>query len=356
MKGFYLCKENGLAGVYTVCLGLLIRFREMGLRAGYFKPLGYRYLQAGETVTDEDAFHAKKIMGLEDNLDELCPVILTSQLVREVMGAHPEDYRARIKEAFERVSRDKDVVVIQGALNTRQGWLMGLSCHHLAETLDVPVVIVERFDDAMLADNVLAARERFGQRFLGVIFNKIPARRSSFFEDYLKPRLEKEGVRIFGKIPEESRLRSVTVRELSTHLGGNLLTGEMALDREVNEVVVGAMTAEHALNVFRRKRNFCLVTGGDRSDIQLAAMEAGAGCIVLSGNLHPSPIIVSKAREMGIPMLLVGTDTFTTAENVELIIRTTRSYEGEKIERLGELVKKHVDVEGILDALGIPRP
>jgi BioD-like phosphotransacetylase family protein len=353
MKGFYLCTEGGIAGIHTLCLGLLLRFREMGLRVGYFKPLGYRYFTEGDTITDEDAFHMKKILELEEGLEDICPVVLTSQVVREAMGTCCEDYGARIKEAYHRVSVGKDLVVIHGALNTRQGWLLGISCYQLAEVLDVPVVLVERFDDAMLADNVLAARERFGHRFAGVIYNMIPPERSSFFRNHLKPRLEREGIRVLGDIPTERLLRSVTVRDLSVSLGGDLLTGEVAQDKLVEEVLVGAMTPEHALNVFRRKKNFCVVTGGDRSDIQLAAMEAGAGCIILSGNLYPSPIIVSKAREMGVPIILVGTDTFSTAERVELMIRTARSYERSKVERLKELVAAHVDVVGILGNLGL---
>lgn len=353
MKGIYLCSERRGAGIHTVCLGLFLRFRELGLNPGYFKPLGYSYFHEGELVHDEDALNMKRILGLEDDLEDICPVIITSELVREAMGTRCEDYATRVKDAYARVSRGKDVMVVHGAMNTRQGWLLGISGYHLAESLDLPVILVERFDDVMLADNVLAAREWFGHRFRGVIYNMIPGKRQSFFRDHLRPRLEREGVRVFGEIPMESLLRSVTVSDLSSSLGGELLTGEVAQEKLVEEVVVGAMNPEHALNVFRRKRNFCVVTGGDRSDIQLAAMEAGAGCIVLSGNLHPSPIIVSKAREMGVPIILVGTDTFSTAENVEQVIRTGRSYQPSKIERLRELITGYVDVEGILEVIGL---
>ncbi len=353
MKGLYLCTEGGFAGVHTLCLGLIIHIREAGLKAGYIKPLGFRYFHEGNLLTDEDAVLMKKTLELEEDLKDICPVVLTSQLVREAMVTNAEDCSARIVEAYDRISSGKDVVIVHGALNTRQGWLLGISGYHLAKALDLSVLLVERFDDAMLADNVLAARDRFGERFIGVVFNMIPRERTTFLKDYLKPRLESMGVRVFGEIPLESVLRSITVRELTSSLGGNLLTGDVALERQVEEVVVGAMNPEHALSVFRRKRNFCVVTGGDRSDIQLAAMEAGAGCIVLSGNLHPSPIVVSRAKEKKVPMILVGSDTFTTAENVELLIRTARSYEKSKVERLRDLIGAHVDIMGILKAIGI---
>ena len=38
-------------------------------------------------------------------------------------------------------------------------------------------------------------------------------------------------------------------------------------------MLVGAMSVESALSYFRRKPNKAVITGGDRADIQLAALE-----------------------------------------------------------------------------------
>ena len=119
--------------------------------------------------------------------------------------------------------------------------------------------------------------------------------------------------------------------------------------------MVGAMSQEHALSVFRKRSNFCVVTGGDRSDIQLAAMEAKARCIILTGNLYPSSIVLGKADELGIPVILVATDTFTTAERAEMIIRSARTHEASKIARLRELVDRCIDMPRLYGLAGIRR-
>jgi BioD-like phosphotransacetylase family protein len=41
--------------------------------------------------------------------------------------------------------------------------------------------------------------------------------------------------------------------------------------------MVGAMSAENALSYFRRKAHKVVITGGDRPDIQLAALETSTG-------------------------------------------------------------------------------
>ena len=49
--------------------------------------------------------------------------------------------------------------------------------------------------------------------------------------------------------------------------------------------MLGAMGAELALKFFRTKPDKIVITGGDRADIQLAALETDTKCLVLTGNL-----------------------------------------------------------------------
>jgi BioD-like phosphotransacetylase family protein len=172
-------------------------------------------------------------------------------------------------------------------------------------------------------------------------------------EELLSPYLEREGIPVLGAVPSDRMLRSINVGDLAHLIDGRVLCGEDFLDNMVEDIVVGAMSAEHALSIFRKRRNICVVTGGDRSDIQLAAMESGARCLILSGNLHPSSIILGKAEEMGIPIILVSSDTFTTAERAEMIIRSARTHEEVKLKRLEELLSCCLDYQRLYELAGI---
>lgn len=353
MVRIYLSSEIGLSGIHTICIGLGLYVKDMGLKLGYMKPLGYRYYREGDRATDEDVAFMRNTLGLEEDLDDLCPVLLTPKLAREGLTGGPNGYLEKVRRSFERVSRQKDVVLLQGAFTSRQGWFLGLSAYQLARALDARVLLVERFDDALLADNVLACRDQYGDNLMGVIYNIVPPVRSSFVDEFIAPRLEEEGIPILGNVPFDHVLRSIEVGELARMIDGKVLSGEANLGNSVEEVLVGAMGHEYAINVFRKHRNICVVTGGDRSDIQLAAMRANARCLILSGNLYPSNAVLSKAEEQGLPIVLVEGDTFSTAERVEAIIRSARTHGEKKVKRVERLIDSHVDLERLFSLAGL---
>ncbi len=353
MVCLYLTSEVGLSGLHTMCIGLGMRFREENLRVGYIKPVGHRYYLVDGKVTDEDAAFMCQTLQLEEDLDDLCPVMLTPQLVFEHYHEGAEDLLARVQGAFERVSKGKDLVIAQGAYTSLQGRFFGLSAYQLAPVFGARVILVERFDDAFLADNVLAARDDFGASLMGVIYNIIPPIRESFVEEIITPNLEREGIPVLGRVPSDRLLTSINVGDLSKLLEGRVLSGEAYLDNLVEDIVVGAMGQEHALSIFRKRHNLCVVTGGDRTDIMLAAMEAKARCLLLSGNLYPSSIILGKAEELGIPVIMVASDTFTTAERADTIIKSARTHEKKKLERLRELIDSFVDLRRLRELAGI---
>jgi hypothetical protein len=351
MSVIYLVSETGLSGLHTLSIGLARCLGKRGFKVGFIKPVGNMYFEAEGRVCDEDAALARSTLDLEEDLDDLCPFVVTPQSLWEGVGRE-EEIRARILSSFGRVKEGKDIVLVQGAFSSRQGWLLGISAYHLAPLLEARVLLVERYDDASLGDNVLCARRWWEERFVGAVFNMVPAARGPFVEEFLKPRLEEKGVPVLGVLPLERRLRSVSVSNLAQSIHGELLCGEGNLDRMVEDVVVGAMTPEHAMGIFRKKRNYCVVTGGDRSDIQLAAMQAHAACLVLTGNLHPSPVVLGRAEEEGVPVILTSGDTFSTAEKVELVLRSARIHEPSKVKLAESLVEEHVDLQRLLSIVG----
>ncbi len=354
MKAVYLISEQGFSGLHTLSLGLGLRLQKDGFKVGFIKPLGNLYLKEGDAVTDADAFFLLEMLGLDETLKDACPIVLTPQLVNNALVGERQDYLSIVKKAFKRVSEDKDVVLIQSPMSARQGAFLGLSSYELAPQLEAKVLMVERFNDSLIADNVLHAKSVLGERMLGVIFNMISPGRQSFAQDMLAKYLEETArIPVLGMIPEDRLLKSISIRELATSLHGEVLSGEEALDNLVEGVIVGAMGPEHAISFFRKRKGECVVTGGDRSDIQLAALEANLPCLILSGHLYPSPIILGKADEMGVPVILVNDDTLTAAEKTDMVIKTARTRGPKKLDRLSELLDIYVDVDRFYRLIGL---
>jgi hypothetical protein len=88
-----------------------------------------------------------------------------------------------------------------------------------------------------------------------------------------------------------------------------------------------------------------VITGGDRTDIQLAAMETSTTCLILTGNLHPSSLIIKQADAMQVPVLLVPGNTMETVETLDRIFGKTRLGQQSKLDLFQKLVSEHVDLE-----------
>lgn len=143
-------------------------------------------------------------------------------------------------------------------------------------------------------------------------------------------------------------LAGVTVTELADELGADVLTSAPT-DAYVERFLVGAMSGEAALRHFRRTRNAAVITGGDRSDIHTAALEApGVACLVLTGGFEPPGAVLGRAEEAGVPVLVVQSDTLTAVDRAENVVHSGRVRDARTVERVRELLFEHADVDLLL--------
>ena len=111
------------------------------------------------------------------------------------------------------------------------------------------------------------------------------------------------------------------------------------------------MNVNAALKYFRKRRNMAVVTGGDRVEIQLAALESSTQCLILTGQLPPPPFILTKAEDLEIPILSVDLDTLTTVEIVDRTFGQVRLHEPIKVQCIRELMNTHFDNDRLLSQL-----
>lgn len=90
-----------------------------------------------------------------------------------------------------------------------------------------------------------------------------------------------------------------------------------------------------------------MITGGDRSDILMAALSTDTSCLILTGGLHPSKPVLAKAEDLQVPVLLVGHSTMATAEMVDSLIAKIDPDDTEKVELIADLVRRHVNTHAI---------
>ena len=354
MVTLYITSTETFSGKSALCVGLAKRLRCDGFRIGYMKPMstGVR-LAAG--LVDEDAEFFKQTFGLPDSLEDMVPVGITPHTVEAILkGEEETDFVGKLKAAYERIAKGRDVVVLEGGCNLREGHLVGLPMAQVADLLGARELVVIKYnDDLQVLDDALAVRESLGASLIGVVLNAIPRQRMPFVQEAVKPALEERGIPVLAVLPQERLLLSISVGELAEFLSGKILCGEDKVDELVEHLMVGAMSVDSALTYFRRKPNKAVITGGDRPDIQLAALETSTKCLILTGNLRPSPIILGRAEEVGVPMILVRQDTLTAVEVIERFFGKTRFHLDKKVRRFEEMLEDRFDFDRLYDALGL---
>lgn len=353
MTTLYIGSTETFSGKSALCVGLAKRFERDGLRIGYMKPVstGQR-LAAG--LVDEDAEFFKQTFDLPDALEDMVPVGIGPRTVERILqGKVSEDPVARLEAAYQEIVQNRDIVILEGGRNLREGYLIGLTTFQIVKKLQARTLIVVKYvEDLQMLDDALTAKERLGESLIGVVLNAIPRQRMPFVQEMIKPVLEDRGVPVLAVLPQERLLLSISVGELAGFLNGTILCGADKVDELVEHLMVGAMSVDSALTYFRRKPNKAVITGGDRPDIQLAALETSTKCLILTGNLRPSPIILGRADEVGVPMILVRQDTLTAVEVIERFFGKTRFHLEKKIERFEEMLEDRFDFETMYATLG----
>jgi len=349
----YIASIGSYAGKSLTALVMGLGLRDRGRKVSYFKPVGTLPVREGGALTDEDALFVARALGFEGPVGALCPVLLTDELSEQALRGEVGDLDQRILDAYRTVSQGADVTIIGGVGDLSRGALVNLSGGRVAELLESRVLLVARYQSETSVEDLLLAADLLGERLAAVAFNYVPPQALDHVSGVVREYVERRGIPVLGAVPRDEVLGSVTVRELAEQLDAKVLCCENRLDELVKHFVIGAMNVASAVKYFREREDKAVITGGDRPDIQLAALQTPTKAVILTGNLHPSSVIVKRAQQVGVPMLLVGADTLSTVERIESIVGKLRVRERVKVERARQLLEKNLDFDRLFAIIGI---
>jgi uncharacterized protein len=353
MATLYVASTETFVGKSAVCVGLLERARRDGFAIGYMKPVSVAVSRAEDVVIDDDAAFIRQHFNLPDPLDRIAPVLVTPSVIERILRGQAPDFSRRLRESYMAISRDKDFVVLEGANHWAEGSLVDLPADQLTDMFQAPVLLISRYRGTVALDAILAVQRYIGDRLVGVLLNQIEEPQFEFARTRVVPFLEQRGVPVLGLIGQDPQLAGVTVGELLEYLGGQLIGSPAWLVKLVEHLMIGAMSAAAALNHFRRRENKAVFTGGDRTDIQLAALETSTSVLVLTGNIRPAATVIDRAEECAVPIILLADDTLTAVDRSERIFGHIRFKQEAKISRFTTLLDQHFDFARLYDELGM---
>jgi BioD-like phosphotransacetylase family protein len=345
------------SGKSAVVLGLTQQLRRKGVSFSFGKPLATcldseEIHQPGDPLLDADVRFIGATLGLDNtqlipSLAVLEPASAEQRLLSGDVG--PVGGVKTLQAALQEDGRG--LVILEGAGRLSEGWLFGLGLVPLARALQAVVVLVHPWQDSRDVEPLLEVHSQLGPLLAGVVINGVPPEALASMKQDLTPALERIGLPVLGVMPRSPLLRSVTVDELSRRLQARVLCSRERLDLLVETLSIGAMNVNSAMEFFRRRRNMAVVTGADRTDIQLAALEASTQCLILTGVGEPLPQLLSRAEELEVPVLKVDHDTLTTVEVVEAAIGHVRLHEVVKATYAMRLVEENCHFERLFERL-----
>jgi hypothetical protein len=332
------------AGKTTVMVGMAKAWNK---KIGYLKPFGDRLIYNKKRLWDYDSALIANTFALSENPEDMSIGFDHSKL-RYMYDEKVT--REKVLDLAANMAQGKDLLFVEGGRDLAYGISVYLDAVSLARYLGGNLVIVISGDENTVFDDITYVKKNMdlsGINFKGIIINKVQ-NMDDFKETYL-PQIQKIGVPVLGVIPYQKDLTYFSVSYLSERLFAKVVTGEGHLNRTVKNIFIGAMSVNAALQQpLLKKEGILMITGGDRTDMILVALDYQVTGIILTNNVVPPSHIISKATERKVPMLMVPYDTYETARRIDSMEPLMTKDDKQKIELLGKLIQENVNIQEIV--------
>jgi uncharacterized protein len=352
-KYLLIASTEAYSGKTATILGLSFLSLERDISIGYGQPLATNFAHNDDNIKQtEDSNFIATTLELSSNQAKSPFLFLNRQTINQrLKGKDQKDYTQTLQEYVKQI--EGDLVILEGPGNLWEGSIFNLSVPEIAEVVDASILLVARYHPLLMVGSLVTAKNFLGDRLLGVVINDISPTELETAKETIKPYLDSHGIPVLGMIPKDRILNSVSVREIATRLNAQVLCCSEHLDWMVESLSIGAMNVNSALGYFRQRENMAVVTGGDRAELQMAALETSTQCLILTGRIPPKELIIERAENLEIPILSVDTDTLTTVEIIDNAFGKVPIQEAIKVRQIQHLMRQHFDIDRLLKQLGL---
>ncbi|MCG6202677.1 phosphate acetyltransferase [Psychromonas antarctica] len=355
-------------GVTSVSLGMVRAMERQGVAVNFFKPIAQP--RAGDTGPERSTTTLRN--GSSINPPEPFPIKYAENLIS---SGSTSELLENIVERFRQGTKESDVIIVEGLVPTDKHQFANDINYSIAKALNAKMVFVTQPSNdtsQQLKERIEIAVSSFGgkenNRIAGCIINKvgapvdehddtrpdltemfdIPSGPSSSNLEVLQM-FSKSPLPILGCIPWSAELIAPRVKDLAIHLGAQILNKGDLDNRRLQRVTFCARSIPNMIEHF--KAGSMLVTSGDRSDVIIAASLAvmngmKIGCLLLTGDYPPEDEVMKlckRAMEAGLPILLIKSNTWQTAQRLQNFNMEIPVDDIERIDKVQEYIASHID-------------
>lgn len=361
MKRVFIAATKQNDGKTTVSLGLICNLRDKFKKLGFIKPIGQRYLEEEGVKVDEDSVLIEKVTAsykVKCGIKDMSPIAVEKGFTEKYINSpNKKLITQQIKDAFSRVSKGQDLVIIEGTGHAGVGSVFDHSNAQVARLLGSKVIIISSGGIGRPIDEILLNKALFdkeGVKVLGVIINKVLPDKFDKINRLVRKGLTAKGINVLGVIPYNPLLSRPTIGQILEETDFELLCGKDYIGNSVSQIIIGAMEPADAIKYIID--DTLMITPGDREDMIIAVLSCfketdktplKISGIILSGGIIPNKQIMELLNKAGIPVLLAGADTYKVASCVHDLTIKIKPQDSAKIGTVIKLIKERVDLEKI---------
>jgi BioD-like phosphotransacetylase family protein len=362
LKKVFIAATKQNDGKTTVSLGLICNLQSIFKKVGFIKPIGQRYLEEEGLKIDEDSWLIEEVCGIKCGLKDMSPIAVERGFTEKYID-RPEkkSITKEIKDAFSRVSKGQDLVIIEGTGHAGVGSVFDHSNATVAKLIGSKVIIISSGGIGRPIDEIVlnkALLEKEGVKVLGVIVNKVLPNKFEKISRLVRKGLMRKGIDVLGIIPYTPMLSDPTIEQILEETDFELLCGKDYLENSVSHVMVGAMEPHNAIKSI--VDDTLLITPGDREDLIIATLgrrrendenKLKVSGIILSCGIIPDNSIMALLNQAKVPVLSAKFDTYTVTSAVHDLTVKIRPQDTTKIKTVIKLIKDNVDLNKILKGI-----
>ncbi len=349
-------------GKTTTCLGLFAALQKRLGRIGYIKPVGQRFVSVDGIKIDEDSVLMDQTYKVHTPLEAMSPIAIEPDFTRRyIEKSNHENLVRRIQNSFDRAAWEKDFVIIEGSGHAGVGSVFDLSNASVAKILGSKAILITRGGIGRPIDEIAlnkALFEKEGVEVVGAIINKVLPSKMDTVREFAGKGLERLGVELLGCMPEKPILTKPSLGQICKTIKGTFLNGESQSRRQVENVVLGAMSTARVTDFFTR--GTLIISPGDREDILLAALSTSdqksradhrISGIILSGDSLPDSALIEVIKHSQLPVIQSPLDSYTVASRIHSMTIKTLPGDQQKIDAIQALIDKEVRIDRLLEKI-----
>ena len=352
VKVFYLSSLKERAGKSFLSIGFIQKLKKEGKKIVYFKPVGVPKSAFTNKADPDVGFILNTVYRTDLPYDFISPVsIPDAYYIDLVDSSKKEEFLQKIRKAYETITKDMDYVIIEGNPSIKKFIRVGLDDVSIAQALGInELIYVSTESSDRCIDNFFFTKNYFESRkvsILGILFNKIDYEYIARIKELTEDHINKYDIPVLGIIEKSLELFSPRVNEIKEQIGGELINEQASsgLNNLVETFLIGAMNSQAALKYLRQVKRAAFITGGDRTDLAMAALDQDVSTLILTGFIQPDMGVITAANKKDIPIILSPSDTYTTMRNLE---RLKPGIQEDEMEKVLELIEKEINWDLLL--------